>query len=218
MTKNAVTRVVFLSGYPRVGKDEIANHLRDQYGYNKIAFADGVREFLLSLDPMIPETGLNGNLIDPDTQRYYWISLSEAVEKYGWDKLKEDPITGVRRLMQRMGTEVGREMLGEHFWVFWAEKKPLKEVNGEYRVVVPDWRFPNEGGFSPGTGQRLRTYWFVDRPGFAPINDHKSESHYKKLREMSEHVINNEGTLEQTLAYVDRLIANDLSRSCRSIV
>jgi hypothetical protein len=74
----------------------------------------------------------------------------------------------VRRLLQVFGTEVGREMFGENFWVDLAFKQVQQE-----RVVFADVRFPNEAQAIIDKGGQV---WRVQREGHKPVNLHASET------------------------------------------
>ncbi len=87
--------IIGLSGYARSGKDTVAELLVLNYGFKRVAFADGIRDALIALNPILH-----------DGHR-----LNEVVQMYGWDvaKAKDE----VRRLLQVMGTEVGRKLIHE---------------------------------------------------------------------------------------------------------
>src|SRR6266542_3013067 len=112
-------RLLGLTGFAQSGKDSVAGFLKD-YGYQRVAFADGVREALLALDPLIPEyiprSAMNFN------------RLSTLVRLHGWDEVKTNQDFGaseVRRLLQKLGTEVVRDMVDQDAWVHIAAQKVL---------------------------------------------------------------------------------------------
>jgi hypothetical protein len=73
----------------------------------------------------------------------------------------------VRVLLQRLGSDVGREMFGEDFWV----EQAFKGL-GDEDVVFTDVRFPNEAEAVRGRGGVV---WNVVRPGVGVANGHVSE-------------------------------------------
>ncbi len=148
--------VIGLSGWARSGKDTVASFLIENHGYTKMSFADPIREALVRLNPKIDVYGLG------------YISLNWAVEKMGWEKLK-DEAPEVRGLMQRMGTEVGREMFSPDFWVDAAMKRA---VDGS-KIVFSDCRYPNEADAVKKLGGRMIR---IEREGVAPANAHPSET------------------------------------------
>jgi hypothetical protein len=93
--------------------------------------------------------------------------LMDALYLLGsWEGLKERA-PGVRVLLQRFGSDVGREMFGEDFWVGQA----LKGL-GDESYVFTDVRFPNEAEAVRGRGGVV---WNVVRPGVGVANGHVSE-------------------------------------------
>jgi hypothetical protein len=86
----------------------------------------------------------------------------------GWEGLKERA-SGVRGLLQRLGTDVGRELWGEDFWVGQA----FEGLVGDEGVVFTDVRFPNE---AEAIRARGGVVWNVVRPGVGVVNGHVSES------------------------------------------
>lgn len=149
-------QAVGLSGWARAGKDTVADYLVNNNGYLKMSFADPMREALRRLDPLITVGEMHG------------VGLASAVDGLGWEELKAlSP--DIRGLMQRMGTEVGREMFGEDFWVDAA----LDRIPDGSNVVFADVRFPNEAKAIKALGGSV---WRVERDGVGPANDHISET------------------------------------------
>jgi hypothetical protein len=85
-----------------------------------------------------------------------------------WEVLKED-CPEIRGLLQRMGTEVGRQMFGEQVWI----NKAMEIAEREDNVVFSDVRFHNEADAILRAGGRL---WRVTRPGVGPVNSHASRT------------------------------------------
>lgn len=169
--------IIGLSGYARSGKDTIAEFLVEKHGFTRLAFADPMREALLRLNPNITVSGQAG------------ISLSSVVHTLGWERLKElSP--DVRGLLQRLGTEVGREMFGEYFWIDYLMNKAL-EIKGN--VVISDVRYINEANaIKLWNGQ----VWRVNRPGTEAANGHTSEIEMDSFRNFDV-VVTNDTTLDE---------------------
>lgn len=148
--------IIGLVGYARSGKDTVADYLVEHHDYVRQAFADPMREALIRLDPRINIGTMVG------------VSLARTVKELGWDYLK-DHSDDVRHLLQRMGTEVGREMFGADVWV----NKAMEILNEETNVVFSDVRYHNEADAILRAGGRL---WRVTRPGLGPVNDHSSDA------------------------------------------
>jgi hypothetical protein len=147
-------RVLGLSGWARSGKDSVAEFLQERCGYTKMSFAQPMKDALATLDPLVDVDGYN-------------IHLSSALDKIGWEPLKSMS-QEIRPLLQRFGTEVGRQMFGENFWVDLA----LKQIPDGAKVVFADVRFPNEAEAVKKLGGQV---WRIERDGFGPANDHISE-------------------------------------------
>jgi len=147
--------IIGLSGWARSGKDTIADYLVEHHGFVKLSLATPMREALYRLNPDIVDWG-----------NMHW-SLRQAVDLFGWEDMKTSfPI--LRGLMQRMGTEVGREMFGEDFWV----NQVIKEASKYDKVVIADCRYLNEAEAVRSAGGQV---WRVSKDSAAAANDHDSE-------------------------------------------
>lgn len=147
-----------LCGYAGVGKDTAAEVLLEELGFQRIAFADPIKAALLALDPLVP---------DKDGSNH--VHLSEFSADRDWAEVKEYP--EVRRLMQIMGTEVGRNLFDSDLWVRIAERK-LQSVMSVGDAVITDVRFPNEARLVKRHGGLLIR---IERPEFGPVNEHVSD-------------------------------------------
>jgi hypothetical protein len=168
------TQIVGLNGFARSGKDTAAQGLA-VHGFTQLALADPIRQSMLTLNPLLPSG-----------QRF-----SEVVEYHlgDWNACKADPEDGgeFRKLMQRFGTEVGRELLRDNVWIDLLAKR----MEGFKRVAVSDVRFPNEAEWVLSQGGVVIE---VVRPGVGAANGHASE---KPLpRHLVTHTIHNNGTIE----------------------
>lgn len=159
--------IIGLSGYARSGKDTTAGILVAHYGFERRAFADVLREAVYRLNPQLTET----------------VRVRDVVDEYGWEVAKSNP--EVRRLLQVMGTEVGRAMLGEDVWV----RRAMKSLPA--KTVFTDMRFPNEAN---AIRKRGGLVWRVNRPKFVAVNGHVSETALDSYT--FDAVINNAGDLE----------------------
>lgn len=144
-------KVIGLSGYAQSGKDTIGAALEKE-GYQRVAFADRIREGLYALDPMLAN----------ETR------VVELVDSYGWEHAKTSE-PEVRTLLQKLGSEVGRGILGENVWV----DLTLKNAPDGAKIVVTDCRFKNEAEAIKRLGGEM---WRVHRPGYTPVNSHPSET------------------------------------------
>lgn len=169
------TKVIGLCGYARSGKDAAAQFLVEQ-GWQRLAFADAVRDACYALNPIVAH-----DLIWDQP-----IPLQDVVDSIGWDRAKVE-FEQIRLLLQRMGTEVGRMLLGENVWVDIVARQIYKGQN----YVITDVRFPNEVDYIHYLGGKVVR---IIRPGVEPVNSHVSDSGIGALE--TDGVIVNDGTLE----------------------
>lgn len=141
--------IIGLSGYAGSGKDEVAKVLVAN-GWTRLAFADAIRDAVMLLNPIL-ESGHR---------------VSHIVETLGWDVAKNYS-SELRRALQVMGTDIGRELMGPDVWV---NKVMAKAVYGNF--VITDVRFENEAQAIKEQGGEI---WRVNRPGKNPVNGHISE-------------------------------------------
>lgn len=170
--------LVAFSGLKGSGKDTAASILIEEYGFTKVSFAEAVRELALIIDPIIIFEDVSS------TAR-----LSKLVTQFGWDKIKRE-IPEVRRLLQRLGTEGGRNFYHEDIWIEIVDKK-FKDLSWDNtRYVITDCRFDNEVQFVRDKGGLL--VW-VERPG-VESDGHASESPH--IKDLASIVINNCSSIE----------------------
>ena len=182
-----MTKYIGLVGRARSGKDTVALQLVERHGYTRVAFADRMRDAVKALNPTIRL----------DVEGLQWTcSLANGLEMYGWEGLKQYS-PDVRGYLQRMGTEVGRDMFGEDFWV----EQALRVAGAYEQVVFSDVRYPNEA-------ERIRkeggVLWRVEREGIEKSDEHTSESLIETIKVDS--VVKNNGTIEELFAKVDKLM------------
>jgi hypothetical protein len=182
------------SGKKRRGKDTAANYLVEQNNFNKHGFADKVKAMLLAINP----------IISVPNDKY--VRLSALISEVGWEEAKE--ITEVRKLLQRLGTEGGRKLFGEDFWVN-ELFKDLKNTYDFYNTVdargnrvemiqshitIPDARFDNEA-----LAIRNRGGYVIkiesDREGLPEPDSHASEGEMNPM--LIDFVVKNNGTIEE---------------------
>lgn len=168
-----MAKYVGLSGYARSGKDTVAGMLIE-HGWTRFAFADKLKEAVKRLNPAVEWSQYNGVL-----------TVQDALDEHGPERTKE-LFPEYRRLLQVMGTEVGRDMFGENFWV----EQALREVQDGDFAVFTDCRFPNE---AKAIKERGGEVWRINRPGFGPVNSHASETSLDLW--MFDRVIENDGDL-----------------------
>ncbi len=192
-------RIIGLCGLARSGKDTVGQRLVECYGYTRMALADPVREAALALDPMVALT--------KGVQRWSLSAraapLSVVVDRWGWEEAKKLP--DVRRILQRLGTEVGRQLLSPHGRSVWLDIAEVR-MDGFERVVITDVRFDDEASFIRDlNGVVMR----VTRPN-AGIGDanatHSSEAGID--RSLIDMAVHNTGTLQDLYGEVDKVMGS----------
>ncbi len=148
--------VIALSGKKRVGKDTFADTLVKRYGFEKIAFADPLRNLCARVFYLDPSMFTSDTLKDADMKRIYLDfhdidAIRYIVEsEWGYEVSQE-----AREAMEELhGTELNtprdvlrcvgnmlRNTLDKDIWINLALNK-IKEKGG--KIVVTDARFENE--------------------------------------------------------------------------
>jgi hypothetical protein len=173
-----------ISGWARAGKDTIADHMVEQHGYLKMSLASPMKDALYALDPRITVNEVQST------------SLRIGIDIYGWEGIKERS-PHIRGLLQRLGTEVGREQWGEDFWVDMA----LDRIPDGAKVVFADVRFPNEANAIKELGGEV---WRVERINSGAANEHISEHALDDYT--FDHKILNYNGLQSLYATVDTIL------------
>lgn len=218
-----MSRLIGLGGKLRAGKDAVGDYLEEKHDFVKLGMSDALNEALLKLNPWIPTPGLD-----------YAIRYQELHDMRGYVEAKKNP--EVRRLLQVLGTEVGRDMIDPDVWVKIAEKKILEHWANGKSVVITAMRFPNEiemlerlGGFSVWVerpdAERLSNGLEAEEGRGTPdkvsegrtgsqeaIQSHASENSVSSSD--FEYVLVNDGTLDQLYRKVEkRLIEREGTQS-----
>lgn len=163
--------LVGITGYARSGKDTIGGALIREFGFEQRAFAWPLRDALLALNPFVDE---DWRLKD-ELERHFW----------DWEQAKEGLLGNeIRSLLQRMGTEAGRDVHGTNVWVNALFKEPITQD-----TVITDVRFLSEAEAIKERGGLIIR---VRRDGVGPANSHASETELDSI----EHDlwVNNNGT------------------------
>lgn len=168
-------RLIGLHGFAGAGKNAVATVLALDYGYTIVGFADKLRDALYALNPVVLA----------DTTDHEW-RVQEIVDELGWDEAKRSQ-PEIRRLLQVLGTEVGRDMISENVWI----DTLFRGLSESVHYVFPDVRFENE---HHALDHRNALLIKVNRPGVGPLNDHTSENELPN--KWFDAGINNDGTLD----------------------
>lgn len=135
--------IVAFTGEIGHGKSAAAKHLIQTYGFQRVSFADPLKEMLITL-------GLKREqLYDPALK-------AEPCELLG-GKTPRDA-------MQTLGTNWGRELIHKDIWVTAASRRMCKDLVAGKRLVIDDLRFDNEAAVVRGLGGAIVK---IERPGMA---------------------------------------------------
>jgi hypothetical protein len=147
-----------LVGKAQSGKSTVGLHLVERYGYRSLAFADPLRDMASAINPIV------GTM---RATRY-----NEVLDLYGYNEAKVR-FPEVRRFLQVLGTEGGREVLGDTVWVDAAVRK-AQAIGSP--CVFTDVRFPNEADAVRANGGVVVR---IVRPSLVPdpaVASHASET------------------------------------------
>lgn len=161
--------LIGLGGYAFSGKDTVADLLVRNHGWAKLYMSQALEQALLALNPIIyhtPAQNGRGGFVEPA----HYTRYQELHAEVGYDDSKKLP--EVRALLQRLGTEVGRNIIGPNVWVDIVFGEARRLVASGINVAVTGIRFRNELEAVHASGGDA--IW-VDR-GLAPVNAHTSDN------------------------------------------
>jgi dephospho-CoA kinase len=170
-------RIIGLAGLARSGKDSVAQHLMQRHGFHQLAFADPLRGMLADHCRVSPQ---------------YMDVLKECgIPPHG---------ASYRQMMQTLG-DWGRAVHID-FWVQMLEQHLEEFADYHESIVISDVRYLNEAFWVRSRGQ----LWHIARPAEYRdiVNPHSSELGIVPLA--GEAIITNDGTLDDLLAHVDRVL------------
>jgi hypothetical protein len=177
--------IIAFTGLAGAGKSTAAAHLVKCHGFERVRFAGPLKAMLGALGCTLEQ-----------------IDGSE----------KETPCDLLcgktpRQAMQWLGTEFGRNMIGDDLWIR-AWKAAVDRLPAGVPVVVDDLRFPNEAEAVRAVGGFIVR---IDRPGAGTTSTHVSEQH----RIEAAATLRNDSDSAAVFCHrdVERLF-RDLSRRC----
>lgn len=190
--------IIGLAGFARTGKDTVGKMLIENHNFTRISFASPVYKGLYDFNPVVATKIFYHRTELGNSPEAIKIRLQEIVDSIGWERAKVE-YEEIRTLLQRYGTEAGRNIHGQDCWVKLACEKIKAEPNVNF--VVTDVRFPNEVQALKALGAVLVQ---VTRKGVTSVNNHISDKGLPD--EMFNHFIRNNGTLEDLKLRVNELI------------
>ena len=173
--------IIGLIGYKGSGKDVMADYLVSHYNFEKMAFADPLKDICRIL---------------------FDLSETQLTDR----KLKEQKIEfwslSPREILQKVGTDLFRKHFDTEFWVKLMENKIYQklEKNPNLNIVCSDVRFQNEANLIQKLGGKIV---YIDRFD-CPNDSHESE---QALINNVDYNISNKTTLQDYYAKIDEFIS-----------
>ena len=182
--------VIGICGLISSGKDTIADYLIKEHNFQKISFADKLKDSVAAM---------------------FSREWRETVDTYWTNEIGRE-ITP-RLVLQLFGTECMRNGFYDGIWVSLTKKKILDNPDTNY--VIPDTRFPNEAKMLyeiNGEVWRVKRgkdpAWFSEYQelGVEPTNQHPSEWAWAQTK--FKHIIDNNGTIPELKSQVLNLLVS----------
>ena len=194
--------IIGLQGKKRSGKDTVASFLPPTF--TRYAFAGPLKQLLTNATGIdffsdeAKETDQNVEINMWALCKYFgvYISWTEFKELDSYCQLSFEGIlhiyTSKRKLLQFVGTEIGRAKKGHNFWV-----DKLQATDND--LVVTDVRFLSEVTKIRQLGGVVLT---IERPGLESTDAHSSE----QLPSMGDYVLINDGSLDDLKNKVEKFL------------
>lgn len=199
--------IIGLVGFIGSGKGTVGDIL-EQNGYVKESFAKGVKDVASVM------FGWDRDMLEGDTESSR--KRREEPDSF-WSNKFGRPFTP-REALQKMGTEVGRDIFHTDFWVLQLEHRLLTSTDS---IVITDVRFPNEidwihkqggkvyevqRGESPEWYNKLQQCETDDFKNFMMVGEDVHYSEWAWVGHDIDGLISNNGTLEDLTNQVERVI------------
>lgn len=203
-------KIYILSGFIGCGKDTVANLIKSKYEVNE-SFSDDFRGNMsqkvevLSFASILKDIvsivfGWDRSLLEGDTtESRQW---RDVVDEW-WSTRLNIPNLTPRCILQNWGTNVLRNQFHPDIWIAALENK-IRHLKSEI-IIIKDCRFPNELQALKRISDNVVNIWIRRPPiplwverylkdGEIPPSIHSSE--YEWLNNKFDHIIENDGTLE----------------------
>lgn len=202
--------IIGLSGGKRVGKDSAADVLCKEYNFDRIAFADPLREICSKVFEIPISTFLNDELKEKlfDEQivfsKHFAIKLINTLEDDWKIKITNDINIKIidqtfdnlimlhpRQILQTIGSDILRKSVDNDIFLKLMDRK-ISRFDGN--IVVTDCRLKNEREFLKKKGAVL---CLVKRPSLKlPTDSHSSENDLGNDEDYDV-IMNNDGSLSR---------------------
>jgi hypothetical protein len=189
---NDLPRMIAFCGNRGAGKDEACAYLNRKYGYVSRGFSDPLYTTLKVINPIIQVNGPK----DAPAYRLY----NDLVKEYGVDFVKRN-YQEVRRLLQVLGTECGRDVHGRDVWTHAMDIAS----RADKLTAIRDLRFPEEANFIRSCGGTLVFISSFRETPADPSHVSEISLDYRKVADV--HITNN-GSLEDLGNEIENVIAS----------
>tara|TARA_B100002019_G_scaffold163307_1_gene140848 strand:- start:3067 stop:3660 length:594 start_codon:yes stop_codon:yes gene_type:complete len=183
--------IIGICGLIGSGKGTVADILVEQHNYEKLSFADKLKDGVSSV------FGWNREMLEGDTdESRKW---REEADKF-WTEETGETITP-RLILQLFGTDCMRNGFFDGIWVSLVKQELLKNKQKNY--VIPDVRFENEAKMIRSLGGKIcqvrrgpDPLWFrlYKDLGEIPTDVHKSEWAWANIQ--MDYILSNDTTLD----------------------
>jgi hypothetical protein len=200
-TPNApLPQLLGFGGLLESGKDAIADYLVSKHDFVKVNMSDPIDRCLYAVDPIVRigiyEHGYFGNLWRAVLGRKREVAVvryRELRDTLGFTEAKKIP--EVRALLQRIGKEMGRDIIDVNIWTNIARRTVEEHRAAGTPVVISGIRFVEEQDMVKDLGGTL--VW-VNRPGHvstasATTGGHSTEVKFDGFDQ--DIIVENDGTL-----------------------
>lgn len=172
--------IIGLAGQARSGKDTIGEYLIGRHQACTYALADPIRRAASEMFGL-PYSSFTGNNPNREVKNLFW-GISP------------------REMLQKLGTEAGRNVFGEDIWLKRAEQELINvsEIASNPFFVITDIRFENEAQWVRTAGGIIV---HIHRDMEESVNSHVSEHGIK--HDSSDLTVHNNGTIEELFRKMD---------------
>lgn len=196
---DSIPFLIGINGFKGAGKDTIGKIFVEDHGFKRIAFADKLKDAVAALWG-IPRHWVD-DYKDPDAHSYVTLHGGEPDNLGSTTQRSMD----WRDFLKRFGTEMGRDVFGNDFWVdqlLPMKEWPVAQADKRYHGnrCVTDCRFANEMGRIKSLGGHIIR---VERPGLVS-DGHRSEEVPESW--MIDYTIHNDGTIDDLHSKVDHAL------------
>ena len=177
-----VGRVILLTGKMGSGKSTVADRLVEEHEFWRVKLAKPLKDMIRTLG--VPEEYIEGDLKNTPCQQ-----LNGHTARYA---------------MQTLGTEWGRNLLGNDFWTNIAVDRIRRAISYGEDIVVDDMRFHNELEALKKAFPESKAYRIHRPKDYEMPEWHASEQEIYDLA--VDHVIFNDGSLEKLNSITDQMV------------